>query len=87
MSILYEKGVKTMREIHQNMDVTIAQVNSLKGESVRLKVNRGRNKIEYIEGVVECVYPKIFTIKEACGSIKSFSYNDILSKNVYFYKN
>lgn len=52
---------------------------SLKGKEVRLFVNLGRNKEESYVGVIENIYPKIFTVK-ADNITKSFSYSDVLTK-------
>ena len=75
-----------MREITQDMDRTKDLVKEMTGIKVRLKVNRGRNKIEVFEGAVESVYPKIFTFRKTGGELNSFCYSDILSKNVRFYR-
>lgn len=74
-----------MRTIPQNIDCTKIQVKNLIGEPVRLKVNRGRNKIEFIDGMVENAYPQIFTIRSPNGELNSFSYSDVLAKNIIFY--
>lgn len=75
-----------MRSINQDIQYTKLQVKKLVGRSVRLKVNRGRNKIEIIDGEIDAVYPQIFTIKNDNGDINSFSYSDILAKNITFYR-
>lgn len=75
-----------MREIIQDIDRTIRQVKDITGIKIKLKVNRGRNKIELMEGAVENVYPKIFTFRKTDGELSSFSYSDILSKNIKFFK-
>lgn len=76
----------SMRSINQDIKGTIDKVKELKGESFIIKVNRGRNRIETIEGVVESTYPAIFTVRAAGGELNTFSYNDILSKNILFYR-
>lgn len=60
-------------------------VKELKGMTVRLKVNRGRNKITEYTGDVQDAYPSIFTLKTAEG-LESFSYRDILTGNILFYR-
>ena len=59
------------------------KINSMVGEKVLAKVDVGRNKYEYIEGVILNTYPYLFTIKTN-NEIKSFSYSDILTKNIIF---
>lgn len=56
-------------------------VSSLKGKKVKLLVDVGRNKLEEYEGIVENTYNNIWTLKTE-SDIKSFSYSDILIKNV-----
>jgi len=75
-----------MRIIQQDIANTINQVSRLKGMNVKLKVNRGRNRIETVEGMLENAYPSIFTVRTKSGDINSFSYSDILAKNIFFCK-
>ena len=60
-----------------------------KGKFVRVIYNGGRNKTEQYEGTLMNTYNYIFTIKLSDGTIKSFSYCDVLIKTVelYFNKN
>ena len=73
-----------MREITYSTEGLFERVRALTGLRVKLKVNRGRNKIELIEGVLENAYPNIFTVRKASGEVSSFSYADVISKNVRF---
>ena len=57
------------------------EVSLMKGKKVLATVNIGRNKHEYIEGIISGVYPYLFTIKTET-DIKSFSYSDVLIKNI-----
>ena len=57
------------------------EVLNMKGKNVLAKINIGRNKYEYVEGIISEVYPFLFTIKTE-NETKSFSYSDILIKNV-----
>lgn len=60
----------------------------LAGRNILIKVNKGRNKFIQFDGVIENVYPSIFTIKASIDDedkIMSYSYNDILTKVVRFY--
>lgn len=75
-----------MRIIQQDIANTINQVSRLKGMNVKLKVNRGRNRIETVEGMLENAYTSIFTVRTKSGDINSFSYSDILAKNIFFCK-
>lgn len=51
------------------------------GKRIVAKVNIGRNKYEIFEGTVEKVYPFLFILKLE-NEIKTFSYADILTKNI-----
>lgn len=73
-----------MREINNSLSCTLENVRALTGLHVKLKVNRGRNKIELVEGILENAYPNIFTVRKPSGELSSFSYADLISRNVRF---
>lgn len=55
------------------------------GQRIRLKANKGRRKILEREGVLEGIYPHIFTVKiEEADSERrvSYSYADLLTSTV-----
>ena len=51
-----------MRKVNNNIKDVIDQITKLKGESVKMQVSKGRKKIEKYEGIIESVYPSIFTV-------------------------
>ncbi len=51
------------------------------GKKVVAKVNVGRNKYEVYEGIIEKAYPFLFILK-LNNEVKSFSYADILTKDI-----
>lgn len=53
----------------------------LKGKKIKVFVDVGRNKSENYEGEILETYQNIWTLKTST-DIKSFGYNDILTKNV-----
>ena len=57
---------------------------SLKGEQVKLYINRGRRKILKFEGVIDNVYTSVFTVKDNVASVSThtYSYSDILCGEV-----
>ena len=58
------------------------------GSNVRLKANRGRNRIVEKEGVLESIYPNIFVIKLNERKVErrvSYSYADVLTETVELY--
>ena len=48
---------------------------------IKIKINLGRNKFEYLEGSILKIHPNIFTVMTNKG-IRSFSYSDIATKAV-----
>jgi len=62
-----------------------AKITALKGNSIKLAINRGRNKIERFEAIIESVYPSVFTVKvnaEKQLASQTFSYFDVLCGDV-----
>ncbi len=57
---------------------------SLVGEKIRLKANKGRRKVDEREGVLEKTYQNIFVVKleEKQERRVSYSYTDILTETV-----
>lgn len=53
----------------------------LNNKKVIVKVNLGRNKHEKYIGTIDKLYPYLFTIKME-NKIKSFSYVDVLTKEI-----
>lgn len=58
------------------------------GKRVRVCENKGRNKVDVLEGVISAIYPCVFTvtldgehIPKASQTI-SYSYTDVLTKDV-----
>lgn len=75
-----------MRETFYSSKQVEESVRALTGVRIKLKINRGRNKTELIEGILENAYPNIFTVRKTSGELNSFSYADVISKNVRFLK-
>ncbi len=51
-----------MRKVNLDIKDVINEITKLKGESVKMQVSKGRKKIEKYEGIIESVYPSIFTV-------------------------
>ena len=51
------------------------------GHKVRVTVYGLRNKVERYEGVINKIYPNIFTIMYE-GNEKSFTYRDVITKDI-----
>ncbi len=58
------------------------QIASLKGQGVDLEVNIGRKRIKQFSGIIESVYPSVFTFVDINGNLKTYSYSDILCGDV-----
>jgi uncharacterized protein Veg len=57
------------------------------GKRVKVRINRGRHKVDVTEGIISATYPSIFLIKiqEADDMpirTVSYSYTDVLTKDV-----
>ena len=75
-----------MRKVESDIREIISRIKSLKGESVVMEVQKGRNKLEKYQGIIESVYPSIFTVKlfepgNTTSSI-SYSYSEVLCGDV-----
>ncbi|MDD3852224.1 MAG: Veg family protein [Syntrophomonadaceae bacterium] len=58
---------------------------SFVGSKIRLKANRGRNRIIEREGILESIYPNIFVVKLEERKVErrvSYSYADVLTETV-----
>jgi len=72
---------RALAEIKKDLD-------SFVGRRIRLKANRGRNRIIEREGILESTYPNIFIIKINERKIErrvSYSYADVLTETVELY--
>lgn len=57
------------------------------GKRVKIRSNKGRNKVDIAEGIIAKTYPCVFLVELSNGltdSVKtmSFSYTDVLTKEV-----
>ena len=64
-----------------NIDIIKKRIENLKEEKLKIKINLGRKKYEYLEGKILKMHPNIFTIMTNKG-IKSFSYSDVATKAI-----
>lgn len=73
-----------MRKINLGLDDVKKKISALKGTNVEMNINRGRKKIDTINGIIKDVYPSVFTVKLDDGrqKIQTFSYFDVLCGNV-----
>ena len=58
------------------------------GNRVMIQLDRGRNKVDIQEGVIQKAYPSVFTVlvdderEENPPQLLSFSYKDIITKDI-----
>lgn len=65
------------------------EIMQLKGQDIRLIVNKGRKKIVKFNGIIERVYPSMFVIKPIENvelERTSYSYNDVLCGDISYKK-
>lgn len=68
-----------------NINKIKEDIKKLVGTRISILVNVGRNKEESFEGVLINTYPSLFTVK--VGELtKSFSYSDVMIKDVVIKK-
>jgi uncharacterized protein Veg len=80
-----DKEIIKMKQNDVN-NVRNAVVNQI-GKRVKIRINRGRHKIDVSEGIISETYPSIFLIqiqatKDMPVRTVSYSYTDILTKDV-----
>ena len=68
-----------------NLNKVKKEIKELLGKLVIIKVNIGRNKEEIFEGKIINMYPSVFTVETAKYN-KSYSYSDVLTKDVVIKK-
>ena len=76
-----------MREATNNRSVAVERVKNLKGIDLKLLINRGRNRFIRVDGVIEDLYPNVFTVKteDAHTKILTLTYADVTMKNDRFF--
>lgn len=72
--------------IKSDIDMCKGKLETLIGKKVRLTSNGGRKRLIVYEGIVECCYPNVFTVRCTRGDTKdeivSYSYIDVLTRAV-----
>ncbi len=70
-----------MKRTNLDLQSIKEKIKQLKGEDVKLSINRGRKKIDIVSAKIKDIYPSVFTIT-IDGSLQTFSYFDIMCGNV-----
>ena len=74
-----------MRKATLKMAEIVDMITKMKGKTVDMEVNRGRKRIEKYIGVIETIYPSVFTVNIETPENKgkqSYSFNDVLCGDV-----
>ena len=73
---------------HSDFDKVRASVKQQCGNKVVIQLDKGRNKVDIQEGVIQKAYPSVFTVlvdderEENPPQLLSFSYTDIITKDI-----
>lgn len=73
-----------MRKVGISISEVRERIASLKGKPVDMRVDCGRKRIVFKSGVIENVYPAVFTVKLSGedSDMVSYSYSDIMCGDV-----
>ena len=74
-----------MRKATLKMSEIVDMITGMKGKRVDMEVNRGRKRIERYVGVIEKIYPSVFTVNIDSPENKgkqSYSFNEVLCGDV-----
>ena len=76
-----------MRKINNSVNSVISEIEKMKGENVNMEINRGRNKVEKITGIIKDTFPGIFTVIAQDGkNHMSYSYTEVLCGDIVIEK-
>ena len=68
------------------MQLARLKISALQGERVCLKSIRDRNRVTMVTGVLDGVYPALFTVTQDGEKKKCFSYTDIIMNRLFIKK-
>ena len=67
------------------IDLVKEKIHALKGQYVKMQINKGRKKVIVLSGRVIDVYPSLFTVQidnSKSLDIQSYSFSDVLTGDV-----
>ncbi|MGN0350579.1 MAG: Veg family protein [Roseburia sp.] len=73
---------------HADIEKVRASVHQQCGSKVLIQLDRGRNKVDIQEGVIQNAYPSVFTVlvndegNQNPPQLLSFSYSDIITRDI-----
>lgn len=68
-----------------NIDIIKSKLSSFVGLEKNFIYYGSRGQNENFSGVIDALYPRVFTIKCSNGNIRSFSYSDFAINNLKIY--
>lgn len=73
-----------MRQRTIDIEEVKRKIAELKGKSLSVSVNRGRNRVTRLNGVIVDTFPSVFTFRAVAGDLVSFSYSDVICGDIRF---
>ena len=75
-----------MKKKTVSLDVIKSKVDALKGKDIKIRLNKGRNKIKFLKGKIDETYSSVFviTIYDDIFDRLSCTYQDVLCGDVRF---
>lgn len=67
-----------MRARARSVEEVKKSIEGMRGRALSVAVNKGRKKTLHIKGVIEDLFPSVFTLRAASGDKVSFSYSDVI---------
>lgn len=69
-----------------NLDVIKEKIKELKGKDLKIRLNKGRNKIQFFNGKIDEVYSSVFVVQiyDSFFDRLSCTYQDVLCGDVKF---
>ena len=64
------------------LDLIRQDLNSYVGQRVTVRANRGRKKVDEVDGVLERTYPRLFVVSQPGRKHLSYTYSDVLTASV-----
>ena len=69
-----------------NLDVVKEKIKELKGKDLKIRLNKGRNKIQFFSGKIDEIYSSVFVVQiyDSVFDRLSCTYQDVLCGDVKF---
>lgn len=67
-----------MRARARSIEEVKKSIEAMRGRSLSVSVNKGRKKTVRLNGVIEDMFPSVFTFRAERGDTVSFSYSDVI---------